>query len=123
MNHIKTINELFGINNAIRLFRNEDEIEAREIQILLSTKKYSDLKYNEKKVKEEFIKSYTFSIESHRSFIDHEMIRVEFSNWMHPIYTPGMTDFNVYYNDVKLNCSSKIAQDIYRLAKKLSPQK
>ncbi len=120
MRHLKTINELFGINNAIRMFRNEDEVEAGEVQILLSTKKYTDLKYSEKKVKEEFIKSYTFNIESHRSFIDHETIRVEFSNWLHPIYTPGMIDFNVYYNDVRLNCSTKIAKDIYYLAKKLS---
>ena len=117
--HLRTINELFGINNTIRLFRNEDEIEAREIQKLLSIKKYKDLTYKEKKNKEKFIKSYSFKIDSHRSFVDYEKIRVEFLNWLHPIYTPGMTDFNVYYNDVRLKCSRKIAQSIYNLAKKL----
>lgn len=119
MKHLKTINELF----AIRMLRNEGEIEADEIKILLLEKKYSDLKYSDRKIKGEFIKSYIFNIESHRSSIDHETIRVEFSNWSHPIYTPGTSDFNLYYNDVRLKCSRKIARDIYHIAKKLFPQK
>mgnify|MGYP001495165416 CR=1 FL=1 len=116
---VHKINELLGIGNTLRRMKFEDEIEAEEIEHLINKSKISDLEYSEKKVKEEFIKIFSFNIESHRSQVDHEKIRVEFSNWLHPIKTPGLTDYNVFYNNKMLSVSRKKAKEIYKKLEKI----
>lgn len=116
---VSKVNELLGIGNTFRRLRFEDEIEAEEIEYLINNSKISDLKYSEKKVKEEFIKIFSFKIDSHRSRVDYEEIRVEFSNWIHPIKTPGLTDYNIFYNDKMLSVSRKKAKSIYKKLEKI----
>lgn len=109
--------ELLGIGKTIRRFRYEHEIDAEELEYLIDKNKIFDLKYSEKKVKEEFIKIFSFKIDSHRSYVDFEEVRVEFSNWLHPIKTPGLTDYNIYYNDKMMNVSRRKAKEIYNKLK------
>jgi hypothetical protein len=110
---INRVNELLGIGKTIRRLKYEHEVDAEELEHLIDTNKIFDLEYSEKKVKEEFIKIFSFKIETHRSFVEYEDIRVEFSNWLHPIKTPGLTDYNVYYNDKIMNVSRRKAKEIY----------
>lgn len=111
--------ELLGIKKVIRRIRYEHEIDAEELEYLIDKNKISDLKYSEKKSKGVFTKIFLFKIESHRSFIDHEEIRVEFSNWIHPIKTPGLTDYNIFYNNKVMNVSRKKTKSIYKKLEKI----
>lgn len=107
-------NELFGIENTIRSLRNQDELEAIEAYEFLLSKKYSNLESIEKKGKnQETTKTFTFKVRE-------DVIKSEMKNFLLPIRTPGMTDYEIYINDKVLECSRKIARDIWNLCNKIN---
>ncbi len=112
-------NELFGINGVLRSIKYEDELEGKEIKILLTTNQISDLQYSDRKEGKKFIKSYTFKIDSHKSGIEYDTIKIEMLNWLHPVVTPGGTDYLLYHNDKLLKCSLPLCKHIWNKAHQL----
>lgn len=110
MNHLKSINELFGINNILRNFKYSDEHEAVEIEIYIKRGKISDIKTS-KINRSDFVvtKSVEFKIPS----FDKDKVRVDFTNSLPLIKMPGTTDYQIYMNEKPIYCSRYISKMIF----------
>ena len=104
----------------IRALRYKDEFDADEIRILVSKKQYSNLKFlNKRGDKREYIKEYTFEIKNYDKLDSPHKIRVVLENFLHPkIKTPGTTYYTIYKDGETLDCSRKIAKEIFSLLEK-----
>lgn len=118
---LEHIDELFGIGNVVRRHRYPGEMDASEVYYNLSKtpNKFYDFEFNERKEDKNVIKSYTFKTQSHQSFIEEDIIKVEMVCYIPRIIAPGTIDFSFYINDIKLDCSRRTNSGIYTMAKNL----
>jgi len=129
-------NELFGIGNIIRTHKYSDEMEASEINYELENfpNEFSNFKFIERKEDKKSIKSILFNRGGYDKFakkdlspeiklslmgLKQDKIKVEMICYIPGISAPGSTDFDLYFNDKKFDCSRKISSSIYNKAKKL----
>jgi len=113
LNSFYKVNELFGIGNIIRKHKYSGEMDASEVYYSLSKtpKEFHNFEYSDRVNGEKVIKSYTFENKS-------DNIKIEMVCYT-DIISPGTTDFDLYINDIKLECSRRTSSGIYNMVKRL----
>lgn len=100
--------ELLGIGTTIRRSGHKDELEGEEIKYTIKAGLVKNIIKKVKKKKDKHITSFTFEMKRHK-------IRCEFINWIHPIKTPGFSEYEVYMDDKNLDISRKISKEIFKM--------
>jgi len=114
LNSFYKVNELFGIGNIIRKHKYSGEMDASEVYYSLSKtpKEFHSFEYSDRVDGKNLIKSYAF-----KNKLD--SIKVEMICYIPGIITPGTTEFDLYINDIKLECSRRTSSGIYNMVKRL----